>query len=168
MPRFHPWCTVLSVMCLVESGSARTCRNKASSYRLCELGRPTLKGGLCPLRASCFNSAARRSLSCAASSSAVVVVLGLFGRPKSDRSRCKHHRWTPNTKHGQKQILSLNRSRMMQHHQILRTSEKTSATKRKSDQPEETTVNEPRVDDIATDQGGRLRLLQYASATSMR
>ena len=38
-------------------------------------------------------------------------------------------------------VLSLNRSRMMQYHQIL-------ANKRKSDQPEETTVNELRVDDI--------------------
>ena len=50
---------------------------------------------------------------------------------------------------------------MMQYHQIL-------ANKRKSDQPEETTVNELRVDDTAMDQGGRLRLLQYASVTSMR
>ena len=50
---------------------------------------------------------------------------------------------------------------MMQYHQIL-------ANERKSDQPEETTVNELRVDDIAMDQGGRLRLLQYASLTSMR
>ena len=35
-----------------------------------------------------------------------------------------------------------NRARMMQYHQIL-------AKKRKSDQPEETTVNELRVDDIS-------------------
>ena len=41
---------------------------------------------------------------------------------------------------------------MMQYHQIL-------ANKRKSDQPEETTVNELRVDDTAMDQG---------SVTSMR
>ena len=97
----------------------------------------------------------------AASSSAMVVGLGLFDRPKSDRCRCNTiagHR-TPNT--DKKQFLSLNRARMMQYHQILKN-------KRKSDQPEETTVNELRVDDIAMDQGGRLRLMQYASVTSMR
>ena len=83
--------------CLDESDKIG--RNKAPSYRLCKLGRPTLKGGLRPLRPSRFNSAARRSLSCAASSSAVVVVLGFFGRPKPDRSRC-------NTEHGQKNNFS--------------------------------------------------------------
>ena len=45
---------------------------------------------------------------------------------------------------------------MMQYHQIL-------ANNRKNDQPEATTMNELRVDDIVMDQSGRLRLPQHAS-----
>ena len=66
----------------------------------------------------------------------------------------QHHFWTRNTEHG------------------LKNHGRCSITKfwktRASDQQEETTVNELRVDDIAMDHGGRLRLLQYASVLSFR